>query len=107
MGLVGADGRTLRRSALAGALVYIGQTRDAALGAVAVFSLAMGMSIPLLALGLSAGTLLPRGGPWMERVKTVFGVLLFDAQGQEKAQARIIDFMPPEKFLSRLAQVGL
>lgn len=61
---------------LAGALVYIGQTRDAALGAVALFSLAMGMSIPLLALGLSAGTLLPRAGPWMERVKTVFGVLL-------------------------------
>jgi thiol:disulfide interchange protein DsbD len=61
---------------LAGALVYIGQTRDAALGAVALFSLAMGMSIPLLALGLSAGTLLPRAGPWMERVKSVFGVLL-------------------------------
>lgn len=61
---------------LAGALVYIGQSRDAALGALALFSLAMGMSVPLLLLGMSAGTLLPRAGAWMERVKIAFGVLL-------------------------------
>ena len=61
---------------LAGALVYIGQSRDALLGAVALFSLAAGMSVPLLLLGLSAGTLLPRAGAWMERVKFFFGLLL-------------------------------
>jgi thiol:disulfide interchange protein DsbD len=61
---------------LAGALVYISQTRNALLGGVALFSLAMGMSAPLLLVGLSAGTLLPRAGGWMESVKHFFGVLL-------------------------------
>jgi thiol:disulfide interchange protein DsbD len=61
---------------LAGALVYISQTRDVVLGGTALFALAMGMSVPLLLLGLSAGTLLPRAGRWMAHVKTFFGVLL-------------------------------
>ncbi len=61
---------------LAGALVYISQTRDVLLGGVALFSLACGMSVPLLLVGLSAGTLLPRCGGWMERVKHFFGVML-------------------------------
>ena len=61
---------------LAGALVYISQTRDVLIGGVALFSLACGMSAPLLLVGLSAGSLLPRAGAWMENVKHVFGVLL-------------------------------
>lgn len=61
---------------LAGALLYIGQTHDVALGALALFSLACGMSVPLLLTGLSAGSLLPRAGAWMGRVKQVFGLLL-------------------------------
>lgn len=61
---------------LAGALVYISQTRDVLLGGAALFALACGMSVPLLLLGLSAGSLLPRAGAWMEGVKRFFGVLL-------------------------------
>ncbi len=61
---------------LAGALVYISRTQDAALGGFALFSLAAGMSVPLLLMGASAQALLPRAGRWMERVKHVFGVLL-------------------------------
>ena len=61
---------------LAGALVYISQTRDVVLGGTALFALAAGMSVPLLLLGLSAGTLLPRAGRWMENVKSLFGVVL-------------------------------
>ena len=61
---------------LAGALVYISQTRDVVVGGVALFSLAVGMSAPLLLVGLSAGSLLPRVGAWMEAVKHFFGVLL-------------------------------
>jgi thiol:disulfide interchange protein DsbD len=61
---------------LAGVLVYISRTRDLVLGGAALFALACGMSVPLLLLGVSAGRLLPRAGAWMERVKTVFGVLL-------------------------------
>jgi thiol:disulfide interchange protein DsbD len=61
---------------LAGALVYIGQTRDVVLGGTALFSMAVGMSVPLLLVGLSAGALLPRAGAWMVHVKHVFGVML-------------------------------
>jgi len=61
---------------LAGALVFISQTRDVVIGGLALFSLAMGMSVPLLLVGVSAGSLLPRAGSWMEGVKTFFGVML-------------------------------
>lgn len=62
---------------LAGALVFIGQTRDVTLGGSALFSLSAGMSVPLLLIGASAGAWLPKSGPWMMAVKRVFGVLLF------------------------------
>jgi thioredoxin:protein disulfide reductase len=61
---------------LAGALVFISQTRDVTLGGSALFSLAAGMSVPLLLIGVSAGAWLPRSGPWMTAVKRLFGVLL-------------------------------
>ncbi len=61
---------------LAGALLYISQTRDVVLGASALFIMALGMGVPLLLLGASAGALLPKVGPWMESVKRFFGVLL-------------------------------
>jgi len=61
---------------LAGALVYISQTRDVAIGGSALFALAMGMSVPLLLVGLSAGTLLPRAGAWMDALQQFFGVLM-------------------------------
>ena len=61
---------------LAGALVYLSQTRDVLLGGSALFALASGMSVPLLLLGASAGALLPRAGAWMDGVKHFFGILL-------------------------------
>jgi thioredoxin:protein disulfide reductase len=61
---------------LAGALLYLSQTRDVWLGGTALFSLAAGMSVPLLLVGASAGALLPRAGAWMIEVKAAFGVLL-------------------------------
>ena len=61
---------------LAGALIYIGRSGDALLGGMALFALGLGMGIPLLAVGVSAGKLLPRAGAWMEKVKAVFGVLM-------------------------------
>ncbi|MCR9276553.1 MAG: protein-disulfide reductase DsbD [Pseudomonadaceae bacterium] len=61
---------------LAGALIYISSTGDAVLGGLALFTLAIGMGLPLLLLGASGGHLLPRAGVWMDNVKAVFGVLL-------------------------------
>ena len=61
---------------LAGALLYIGQSGDALQGGLALFFMALGMGAPLLAVGASAGTLLPKSGPWMVAVKKAFGVIL-------------------------------
>jgi thioredoxin:protein disulfide reductase len=61
---------------LAGALLYISQTRDVLIGGGALFAMAVGMSVPLLLVGVSAGTLLPRAGAWMESVKFFFGILM-------------------------------
>ncbi|SFL82449.1 thiol:disulfide interchange protein DsbD [Nitrosomonas communis] len=61
---------------LAGALLYISQTRDVVLGGSSLFMMALGMGVPLLLLGASAGALLPKSGPWMESIKQFFGVLL-------------------------------
>lgn len=61
---------------LAGALLYISQSRDVVLGGSALFALALGMGVPLLVIGASAGALLPRAGPWMETMKRFFGTLL-------------------------------
>lgn len=61
---------------LAGALLYIAQTRDAALGGLALFVMALGMGAPLVLLGVTARSVLPAPGPWMEGVKKAFGVIL-------------------------------
>ena len=61
---------------LAGALLYISQTRDAVLGGAALFSMAAGMGVPLLVVGATAGTIVRRAGPWTAAVKRVFGITL-------------------------------
>ncbi len=61
---------------LAGALLYIGKTHDVFLGGSALFAMGIGMGLPLLAIGVSAGSLLPKAGPWMQSVKNFFGVVL-------------------------------
>ena len=61
---------------LAGALLYIAQTGDTLLGGAALFTMALGMGAPLLVLGLTASSVLPRAGAWMHGVKRAFGVML-------------------------------
>jgi thioredoxin:protein disulfide reductase len=61
---------------LAGALIYIGQTHNVLLGGVGLFALAIGMGVPLLLIGASAGSLLPKAGGWMTAVRNLFGVLM-------------------------------
>ena len=59
-----------------GVLLFISQTGDPYFGGLALFSLSLGMGAPLIAIGTSAGKLLPRAGAWMDIVKSFFGVTL-------------------------------
>ncbi len=61
---------------LAGALIYIGQTGDVILGGSALFVMGFAMGTPLLLLGASAGSLLPKAGHWLNSTKAIFGVLM-------------------------------
>lgn len=61
---------------LAGALIYIGQTGDAVLGGSALFVMSLGMGVPLLVVGTTAGKYMPRPGAWMENIKNIFGVMM-------------------------------
>jgi thiol:disulfide interchange protein DsbD len=61
---------------LAGALLYIAQTKDAVLGGAALFAMGLGMGAPLLIVGVFSRSFLPKAGPWMEAVKKFFGVVL-------------------------------
>src|SRR6202011_4814042 len=61
--------------ALIAALSVISQTGKIARGAAALYVTGLGMGVPLLLVGASAGSLLPKVGPWMDTVKSLFGVL--------------------------------
>lgn len=61
---------------LVGVLIYIAQTGDRALGAMALFTMGIGMGVPLLLVGVSAEKFLPKRGPWMEVVKNIFGLIM-------------------------------
>ena len=60
---------------LAGALIYIGQTGDAALGGLSLFVMSLGMGVPLIIIGAGVSKL-PRAGVWMDNIKYIFGILM-------------------------------
>jgi len=59
---------------LTAALIVIGASGSAFLGGSALFALSMGMGVPLILFGVSAGKLVPKAGPWMDAIKAAFGV---------------------------------
>lgn len=61
--------------AIIAALSVISQTGQVARGAGALYATGLGMGLPLLIVGASAGSLLPKAGPWMATIKSLFGVL--------------------------------
>ncbi|HSW71348.1 MAG TPA: protein-disulfide reductase DsbD, partial [Gammaproteobacteria bacterium] len=61
---------------LIGILAYLSETGNLLLGASALFTLGLGMGLPLLLLGFSAGKYLPRTGHWMMIIKKFFAFLL-------------------------------
>ena len=61
---------------LAAAILYIGQSNDLILGGGSLFFMSLGMSVPLLAIGISSIKIIPKPGPWMLNVKKLLGFIL-------------------------------
>ncbi|MGJ8691025.1 MAG: protein-disulfide reductase DsbD [Thalassotalea sp.] len=61
---------------LTGALIFIAESGDILTGAAALYTLSLGMGLPLLVLGSSGGKILPKAGNWMNIIKNIFGLLL-------------------------------
>ena len=57
-------------------LAYAAGIASIGKGFLALFAFGNGMGIPLLAVGLLGGELLPRAGTWMDTVKATAGVIL-------------------------------
>lgn len=64
---------------LFGVLAFIAQTGNVVLGGASLFVMALGIGVPLLVVGIGAGSILPRAGAWMDGVKRAFGVILSGA----------------------------
>src|SRR5690606_23007331 len=62
--------------ALVAALTVISQSGEVLRGGAALFAMAIGMGLPLLVVGASAGEILPRAGAWMETIKHVMGAMM-------------------------------
>ncbi|KAB0659640.1 protein-disulfide reductase DsbD [Burkholderia diffusa] len=60
-------------------LAFIAHTGNAWLGGAALFAMGLGLGVPLLVVGVGAGTVLPRAGAWMDGVKVFFGIVLLAA----------------------------
>ena len=61
---------------LAGALLYIAQSGHVVQGGLLLLFLGLGMGVPLLVVAALGTRCLPKPGPWMMRIKGVFGFLL-------------------------------
>lgn len=61
---------------LIGVLAYIGQSGQAFMGGLILFIMALGMGVPLILVGVGYGSLLPKTGPWMIRIKHLFGIMM-------------------------------
>jgi thiol:disulfide interchange protein DsbD len=57
-------------------LTFIGETGNAVLGGLVLFSLALGMGLPLIIFGMGQGALLPKAGAWMDKIRFMFGVMI-------------------------------
>lgn len=61
---------------LAGALLFVAVQGQAVTGTLALFSLTLGMGVPLLIIGAGGASLLPRAGSFMDDIKHFFGLVL-------------------------------
>ena len=80
---------------LAAALLYVAQTGDGARGAAALFALGLGMGLPLIVFGTFGSGVLPKSGPWLIRVKQLFGVVFLGLAAAMAVRALPEEFALP------------
>ena len=61
---------------LAAAILFIGQSGDVFVGGLSLLFLALGMSLPLLLIGFTSKSFLPKPGLWMDYIKKIIGFIL-------------------------------
>lgn len=61
---------------LIGVLTYIGQQGQVLMGGLILFVMALGMGLPLLLVGAGYGSVLPKTGIWMIKIKQFFGFIM-------------------------------
>src|SRR5207248_2588509 len=79
--------------ALLAVLTFVAKTQNVALGGSLLFIYALGIGVPFFAIGVFT-VRLPKGGVWMEWVKSIFGVAMV-----AMALAYLRDVSPPVKDL--------
>lgn len=57
-------------------LTFISQTGSATQGGLILFTLALGMGVPLILFGMGQSAILPKAGMWMNNIKNVFGIMI-------------------------------
>jgi len=60
-------------------LVYVAAKKAVVTGTLLLFTFAMGMSVTLLVIGFFAGSVLPKSGAWMVKVKKALAFLVIGA----------------------------
>lgn len=80
--------------ALVGALTFISQTGNAALGGAALFMMSLGMGFPLLLVATVGNRFLPKTGRWMTTVKSITGVFLLILAATFLYRAIPDDYLP-------------
>ena len=61
---------------LAGALLFVSQSKSAFLGGLYLFILGLGIGLPLFIASVFGSKLLPKPGKWMDRIKVSFGFIM-------------------------------
>ncbi len=90
---------------LAGLLAWISKTQDPTLGGVLLYIYALGIGVPFFIIGVFT-VRLPKGGVWMEWVKSVFGIALVALAATYFRDAFVAVREPLEHAASAIGRTG-
>lgn len=61
---------------LGAALTYVATTGDLSFGFAAMLAFALGMGLLFIAIGTFSARIVPKSGPWLEKIKSIFGIAM-------------------------------